>query len=59
MILFLDFDGVLHPQYEDQPVPSDVVFCHLTRFTWSLRGTAGSVIPTLLQTAFPSASQGG
>ena len=27
--------------------------------TWSLRGAAGSVIPTLLQTAFPSASQGG
>jgi hypothetical protein len=32
MILFLDFDGVLHPQYEDQPVPADVAFCHLPRF---------------------------
>jgi hypothetical protein len=32
MILFLDFDGVLHPQYEDQPVPADVAFCHLARF---------------------------
>lgn len=32
MILFLDFDGVLHPQYEGQTVPSDVAFCHLPRF---------------------------
>jgi hypothetical protein len=32
MILFLDFDGVLHPQYEGQAVPADVAFCHLSRF---------------------------
>ena len=27
--------------------------------TWSLKGAAGSVIPFLLQTLFPSTSQGG
>lgn len=37
MILFLDFDGVLHPQYENQPVPVDVAFCHLTRFEQVMR----------------------
>lgn len=37
MILFLDFDGVLHPQYEDQPVPADVAFCHLARFESIMR----------------------
>src|ERR1035437_4587503 len=37
MILFLDFDGVLHPQYEDQPVPVDVAFCHLPRFEAVMR----------------------
>lgn len=30
--LFLDFDGVLHPEYEGQFVPQEVVFCHLPRF---------------------------
>ena len=30
--LFLDFDGVLHPEYEGQFVPQEVVFCHLHRF---------------------------
>lgn len=37
MILFLDFDGVLHPQYEDQPVPADVAFCYLARFEAVMR----------------------
>ena len=37
MILFLDFDGVLHPQYEDQLVPADVAFCHLPRFEAVMR----------------------
>ena len=37
MILFLDFDGVLHPQYEDQPVPADVAFCHLPQFEAVIR----------------------
>ena len=37
MILFLDFDGVMHPQYEDQPVPIDVAFCHLPRFEAVMR----------------------
>ena len=37
MILFLDFDGVLHPQYDGQQVPSDVAFCHLPRFEAVMR----------------------
>jgi HAD domain in Swiss Army Knife RNA repair proteins len=37
MILFLDFDGVLHPQYENQTVPVDVAFCHLARFEAVMR----------------------
>jgi hypothetical protein len=37
MILFLDFDGVLHPRYEDCPVPEDVVFCHMPRFAAVMR----------------------
>lgn len=37
MILFLDFDGVLHPQYDGEPTPADVVFCHLPRFELILR----------------------
>lgn len=41
MILFLDFDGVLHPQYEDQPVPADVAFCHLARFEAVMRDFPG------------------
>ena len=32
MILFLDFDGVLHPEYDRQAAPADVAFCHLPRF---------------------------
>jgi hypothetical protein len=37
VILFLDFDGVLHPAYEAQAVPADVAFCHLPRFEAVLR----------------------
>lgn len=37
MILFLDFDGVLHPQFEGQPVPVDVAFCHQSRFETIMR----------------------
>lgn len=37
MLLFLDFDGVLHPQYEGQAVPDDVAFCHLPRFEAVMR----------------------
>lgn len=37
MILFLDFDGVLHPQYEGQATPADVAFCHVPRFEAVMR----------------------
>lgn len=37
MILFLDIDGVLHPQYDGESTPADVVFCHLPRFEAILR----------------------
>lgn len=37
MILFLDFDGVLHPEYVGQATPADVVFCHLPRFEGVMR----------------------
>jgi len=37
MILFLDFDGVLHPQCDDQPVAADMAFCHLPRFEAIMR----------------------
>ncbi len=37
MILFLDFDGVLHPEYEGQAVPTDVAFCCLHRFEAIMR----------------------
>lgn len=37
MILFLDFDGVLHPQYEGEPTPVGEVFCHLPRFEAIMR----------------------
>jgi hypothetical protein len=36
-IFFLDFDGVLHPQYEHEPVPTELAFCHLARFEAILR----------------------
>ncbi|MEI8159118.1 MAG: HAD domain-containing protein [Burkholderiales bacterium] len=37
MVLFLDFDGVLHPQYDGQAVPENVAFCHLPRFESLMR----------------------
>ena len=37
MILFLDFDGVLHPQYDGEPTPVSEVFCHLPRFESVMR----------------------
>lgn len=37
MILFLDFDGVLHPQHDDGTTPADRVFCHLPRFEAVMR----------------------
>ena len=37
MILFLDFDGVLHPEYEGQATPADVAFCHRPRFEAIMR----------------------
>lgn len=36
-LLFLDFDGVLHPQYDGQPTPADELFCHARRFEVVLR----------------------
>lgn len=37
MILFLDFDGVLHPQYDAEPTPVSEIFCHLPRFESVMR----------------------
>lgn len=37
MILFLDFDGVLHPEHNGEPTPADRVFCHLPRFEAVMR----------------------
>jgi hypothetical protein len=37
VILFLDFDGMLHPEYDGQATPADVVFCHLSRFEAVMR----------------------
>ena len=37
MILFLDFDGVLHPEHDGKPTPADRVFCHLPRFEAIMR----------------------
>lgn len=37
MILFLDFDGVLHPQYDGAWVPPGQAFCHLPRLEAVLR----------------------
>jgi hypothetical protein len=37
MILFLDFDGVLHPEHMGESTPADVVFCHLPRFESVMR----------------------
>lgn len=41
MILFLDFDGVLHPQYDGAWVPPGQAFCHLPRLEVVLRGFPG------------------
>lgn len=37
MILFLDFDGVLHPEHDGGPTPAESVFCHLPRFEAVMR----------------------
>lgn len=37
MILFLDFDGVLHPEHDGEPTPADMLFCHLPRFEAIMR----------------------
>ena len=37
MIIFLDFDGVLHPEYVEQAVPADVAFCRLPHVEAVLR----------------------
>ncbi len=37
MFLFLDFDGVLHPQYDGVPTPVGEVFCHLSLFESIMR----------------------
>ncbi len=37
MILFLDFDGVLHPDYENYDRPDTELFCHLQRLEEILR----------------------
>jgi HAD domain in Swiss Army Knife RNA repair proteins len=36
-ILFIDFDGVLHPQYEGITTPVDELFCHLPLFESVMR----------------------
>ena len=36
-IIFLDIDGVLHPEHIDEPTPVDEVFCHLPRFEAVMR----------------------
>ena len=41
MILFLDFDGVLHPQHDGEPTPADRAFCHLARFEAVMRDFPG------------------
>lgn len=37
MIPFLDFDGVLHPEYDAPCIPTEVAFCHLPRFERVMR----------------------
>lgn len=37
MILFLDFDGVLHPEHVGEPTPPNKAFCHLDRFETVMR----------------------
>ncbi len=42
--LFLDFDGVLHPQYDGGPTPKEICFCHLPRFEAVMRQHPGVLI---------------
>lgn len=37
MIIFLDFDGVLHPEHDGEPTPAEREFCHLPRFEAIMR----------------------
>lgn len=37
MILFLDFDGVLHPEQDREPTPFDELFCFLPQFESVMR----------------------
>lgn len=37
MIAFIDFDGVLHPEAADKPIPADQEFCHLPALEQLLR----------------------
>jgi hypothetical protein len=37
MIIFLDIDGVLHPETKGEPTPAIDVFCHLPRFEAVMR----------------------
>ena len=55
VILFLDFDGVLHPEYVGQATPADVVFCHLLRFEGVMRDHPGVdiVISSTWREQFP------
>jgi hypothetical protein len=55
MILFLDFDGVLHPAYDGQATPADRLFCHLRRFEAIMRDfpTVEIVISSAWRYQFP------
>lgn len=37
MLIFLDIDGVLHPEHDGEATPADQVFCHLPRFEAVMR----------------------
>jgi hypothetical protein len=43
-LLFLDFDGVLHPMHEHRPTPIEDCFCHLPLFESVLRESSGTRI---------------
>jgi hypothetical protein len=55
MILFLDFDGVLHPEHDGEPTPADRVFCYLPRFEAVMRDFPGVeiVISSTWREQFP------
>lgn len=38
MILLLSFDGVLHPEYDNEPAPEEMAFCPLGRFKAAVAG---------------------